>query len=511
MKKAAISALAVITVGLAWAQLPPVPETAENPITEEKRVLGKILFWDEQLSSDDTVSCGTCHSMAVNGADSRLGNHPGFDEIFGNVDDVVGSPGVVRRTSTGEPIDDPMFGFDVQVTGRAANPVIDTAFVPRLFWDGRADDLFRDPETGHLVILSGAALETQAVAPVLSSVEMARDGRTWADVVAKLEAATPMFFGADVPQDMSDAIDADPAYPDLFEAAFGDPAITPVRIGFALATYERTLVADETPWDLFIGGDTTAMSLVAQDGWNFFETFTCANCHVPPHFTNFGFRNIGVRPVEEDIGRQAVTGSFGDRGRFKVPTLRNAALKTTFFHNGSETDIIAATRFYEPGNQNDTDNLDANLPITIPAAERQGLLAFLTVGLVDPRVANQEFPFDQPILTEGVDPRGVFQFEADRQTMNWMRPQGVIAFRMYRGDLTDFADVDDDGLPDGGYGDCVTDMDPDDTDTTYVDAEIPGSGEGFFYIRTQVTTLAGDTGLGTTSDGLLRVPANACP
>jgi cytochrome c peroxidase len=43
----------------AFGELPPVPIPAENPITEPKRVLGKILFWDEQLSSDDTVACGT--------------------------------------------------------------------------------------------------------------------------------------------------------------------------------------------------------------------------------------------------------------------------------------------------------------------------------------------------------------------------------------------------------------------------------------------------------------------
>ena len=53
------------------AELPPVPVPAENPITEPKRVLGKILFWDEQLSSDNSVACGTCHRPAWGGADAR--------------------------------------------------------------------------------------------------------------------------------------------------------------------------------------------------------------------------------------------------------------------------------------------------------------------------------------------------------------------------------------------------------------------------------------------------------
>jgi cytochrome c peroxidase len=63
-------------LGAALADVPPVPVPAENPITEPKRVLGKVLFWDEQLSSDDTVACGTCHLPAHGGSDPRTGRHP---------------------------------------------------------------------------------------------------------------------------------------------------------------------------------------------------------------------------------------------------------------------------------------------------------------------------------------------------------------------------------------------------------------------------------------------------
>ena len=73
----------------ALAELPPVPVPPENPLTEEKRVLGKILFWDEQLSSDDTVACGSCHRPGAGGADPRAGLHPGREP--GSVDDVAGS------------------------------------------------------------------------------------------------------------------------------------------------------------------------------------------------------------------------------------------------------------------------------------------------------------------------------------------------------------------------------------------------------------------------------------
>ncbi|MBT8441678.1 MAG: cytochrome-c peroxidase, partial [Gammaproteobacteria bacterium] len=77
--------LFVFAAGHAGAELPPVPVPAANPITEEKRVLGKILFWDEQLSSDDSIACGTCHIPSAGGADPRAGLHPGTDP--GTLDD----------------------------------------------------------------------------------------------------------------------------------------------------------------------------------------------------------------------------------------------------------------------------------------------------------------------------------------------------------------------------------------------------------------------------------------
>ncbi|MGA0868855.1 MAG: cytochrome c peroxidase, partial [Planctomycetota bacterium] len=93
----AVSALHLATA-LAAQGLPPVPAPMQNPITAEKAVLGKILFWDEQLSSDDTVACGTCHMPgAAGGADPRLGLHPGLDGRPHTADDVLASLGIVRQ------------------------------------------------------------------------------------------------------------------------------------------------------------------------------------------------------------------------------------------------------------------------------------------------------------------------------------------------------------------------------------------------------------------------------
>src|SRR5262249_61911867 len=104
---AARAALAVllVAVDVARAALPPVPVPPENPITEPKRVLGKMLFWDEQLSSDDSIACGTCHRPAYGGSDPRVGRNPRVDK--GTIDSVLGSAGSVSPEATRDPASEP--------------------------------------------------------------------------------------------------------------------------------------------------------------------------------------------------------------------------------------------------------------------------------------------------------------------------------------------------------------------------------------------------------------------
>src|SRR5262245_6849196 len=85
-----VSAALVGATAVAWAtepRLPPVPHPAENPPSEAKRVLGKILFFEEQLSSDDTVACATCHVMSAGGTDPRRRRAPGKDGVFTSAGD----------------------------------------------------------------------------------------------------------------------------------------------------------------------------------------------------------------------------------------------------------------------------------------------------------------------------------------------------------------------------------------------------------------------------------------
>ena len=86
-------------------------------------------------------------------------------------------------------------------------------------------------------------------------------------------------------------------------ALTSDPAITAERIAFAIASYERTLIPDQTPWDDFMQGDQQALTPGQVNGWNFFQASQCSTCHAPPMFTDQTYRNIGMRPVAEERSR----------------------------------------------------------------------------------------------------------------------------------------------------------------------------------------------------------------
>lgn len=385
--------------GLAAAALPPVPHPEANPPSEARRVLGKTLFWDEQLSSTNTVACGTCHRPGSGGVDPRVAVHPGTEP--GTIDEVRGSPGIVALGPDGEPVDDAVFGRGVQATPRAALSNFGQLWADEMFWDGRAGPAFEDPLTGETVIEHGGALEAQAVDALMSTTEMSKRGRRWSEITAKLERVEPLARATRLPDDLAAALRERPTYPGLFEAAFGDTRITPTRIAFALAAYQRTLVADETPWDRFVAGDETALSRAARLGWQAMRDFNCVNCHTPPQFTNNGYANIGLERVEFDRGRENVTHDPEHAGDFKVPSLRNAALRPRYMHTGEFPSLEAAVAFYRTGRPSpERDGIpDAGTyAFNFDTLTQADIVTFIREGLTDPRVRDARPPFDRPVL-----------------------------------------------------------------------------------------------------------------
>ena len=200
--------------------------------------------------------------------------------------------------------------------GRQAPTVINRLFSTKQFWDGRA-----------------ASLEDQALGPVQNPVEMGMP--SMAVVKEKLTA--------------------DPTYVAEFKAAFppeGD--ITDIHIAQAIASFERTVLSGNSPYDRFVAGDKTAMSEAAQRGYALFKDpakANCETCHVGFNFTDENYNNIGVgmAAAKPDLGYYAITKLEGHKGAFKTPTLREIASTAPYMHDGSQKTLEEVVSFYNKG------------------------------------------------------------------------------------------------------------------------------------------------------------------
>jgi cytochrome c peroxidase len=385
--------------------LNPPPAPAGNQVTAAKAALGKTLFWEEQLSSTRTVSCGTCHFSANGGSDSRtvVGNararNPGADGLFNTADDVFASPGVPSNNADGTYNFSPTYGVREQVTGRKSRSYIDAGYSNTLFWDGRAGAVFTDPLSNQVVLANGAALESQVLAPPVSDAEMAHAGRNWADVAARVASSKPLALSPDVPAGLKEWIGGR-SYAELFAEAFGTSDVTPARIALAIATFERTLYSDRTPFDLSVSG-IAPLGAAEQRGLNVFNgPGRCNTCHAGTLFSDNQFHNIGLRPQSQDPGRFAVTNNANNLGEFRTVSLRNVSLRAPYFHTGQFATLEEVVDFYNRGGDFDAPNIDRNRirPLGLSAQQRSDLVAFLRGALTDPRVAAGQAPFNRPML-----------------------------------------------------------------------------------------------------------------
>ena len=386
-------------------QRPPL-DPPENPTTGAKIYLGKALFWDEQLSSTRTVACGTCHQPRRGGSDPRAmvgsdrSRNFGPDQIAGTDDDIFGSPGVPLNREDGTYQWSEHFGFREQVTGRKAQTVFEAAFTDLgLLWDGKATNEFLDPLTGETVIPVGGALESQALLPILNTTEMSHVGRTLEDLVVRIEQSAPLALSPSIPAALAAWIGGR-SYPELFAEAFGMPEVTPVRIAFAIASYERTLFSDRTKMDAYAANIEPMPEDEDRGRQLFFDNF-CDECHRGSLIGDNRFRYIGVRPDTEDVGRFEISRDSRDLGKMRTQSLRNVALRGPFMHTGGFATLSDVVEFYDRGGDFTSPNKDSNFvtQLRLTPQEKSDLIAFLERSLTDDRVANEAAPlFDRPML-----------------------------------------------------------------------------------------------------------------
>lgn len=245
--------------------------------------------------------------------------------------------------------------------GRWAPTWDNSAYSTSLFWDGRAASL--EQQTGALPGHMG---------PISAPGEMGGDVN---QVVAKLNAI--------------------PEYKKQFNQAFGTDA-TAENIAKAIASFERTLVADHSPFQRYVAGNKKALSASAKRGFEVFRgKGLCMTCHTPPLLTDNAFHNIGtpqVGPLQADLGRYEVTKDAADKGKFKTPTLYNSASLAFFMHDGAFSTMQQVIGHYnQGGNPKDPNQDTLMMPLKLNAREQADLAAFIQ-SLTDERLNHIERP-----------------------------------------------------------------------------------------------------------------------
>jgi cytochrome c peroxidase len=196
---------------------------------------------------------------------------------------------------------------------RNAPSLYSAGYRQAFFWDGRAN-----------------TLEEQALGPLFNPIEMAN---------AKAD-------------DIIGRIAADPDYPALFAAAFGDETVTIAQLTRAIAAFERGL-DEPTRLDRFLSGDSQALNDAEISGLHLFRTKAgCVNCHSGPLLSDEGFHNLGLGLYGRryhDMGRHDVTGDPEDAARFRTPSLRHIRKTAPYMHNGLVPDLDKVLLFYKSG------------------------------------------------------------------------------------------------------------------------------------------------------------------
>lgn len=215
----------------------------------------------------------------------------------------------------------------VGVFGRTGNrrtpTLVNRAYGKSFFWDGRIP-----------------TLEEQVVQPILSPKEM---DLTLDEAVARLRATR----------------------------RYGN--IDARELSHALATYVRTIRSGDSPYDRYVAGDRAALSEAAREGLRLFRgKANCAACHVGPNLTDERFHNTGIAWRG---GKLLDKGK--ENGTFKTPTLREAARRAPYMHDGSVATLEDAIEHYNHGGIFN-ESLDAEMhPLRLTAAEKSALAAFL--------------------------------------------------------------------------------------------------------------------------------------
>ncbi len=234
-------------------------------------------------------------------------------------------------------------GIDDKLGTRNSPPVMNMAWQPVFMWDGGVHDLDLFP-----------------IAPIENPVEM---DEKLENILRKLRSS--------------------PAYPGMFQRAFGSEEITTSRLLKALSQFMVMCVSSNSRYDSFVRGEGVQLTEPELRGRELFS-HKCASCHSGELFTDFSFRNNGVSTAtSKDKGRSIITLNAQDDYTFKVPSLRNVAVTSPYMHDGRFYTLDEVMDHYA-GGVNDLPTLDpllrsgAQTGIALTTEEKQLIITFLS-------------------------------------------------------------------------------------------------------------------------------------
>ncbi len=282
-----------------------VKSPKDNPITQAKVELGRLLFFDPILSGDKDIACASCHHPENGYAEYR-------DLSIGTNGQGFGIKRVFKEPNV------------IPLVKRNAHTILNTAFngidtrncyqpaEAPMFWDNRV-----------------VSLEQQAIEPLLAFEEM----------------RGPNFSEVEILDEVVGRLKGITEYVEKFQSTFPGPdPIQPGNIAKAIAAFERTLVTTNTRFDQYMRGEEDAISLSERDGFMLFNKVGCGKCHNGPMFSDYQAHVVGVpknkKLTEFDRG---IDKNFA----FRTPSLRNLRFSAPYMHNGQFNSLKEVLEFYE--------------------------------------------------------------------------------------------------------------------------------------------------------------------
>ena len=228
-------------------------------------------------------------------------------------------------------------GFDMKILGRRSPTILNSAWTELLFWDGRAE-----------------TLEQQALGPIAAAGEMNQNLDKMVAIIKAIDEYHP-----------------------LFAQAFPKEPISSATVAKAIATFERTIVSGQAPFDEWISGREDAIQDDAKAGFDLFNgKAECAKCHNEWLFTDSGFHDIGL--AGSDPGRGQHLHLSAMQSAFKTPTLRNVDRRAPYMHDGSAATLEQVIEFYDKGGEAKRPSLAPEIqPLHLSTQEKKQLLAFM--------------------------------------------------------------------------------------------------------------------------------------